>query len=237
MWSHQMCRATRCKTCGKTTWAGCGQQIDQVKAQVSDGRWCPGHPRPDGPRASSHASSDADRNQADGLFTPRSVPHMQRTGMDSNQSPASSRPHGSCNVPWRSLAALALVFLTATGCGSSQTTDDAPKAASTAGAAATDVAEPATVRDAIDGGAEIMDVRTPEEFATGHLQDAVNIDLAAPDFTERIAALEQNATYVVYCASGNRAGQAIQKMTDQGFNDLSNGGGYKGLAAAGLPTA
>ncbi len=40
-----MCRATRCKTCGKTTWAGCGQHIAQVKAGVPDGQWCAGHSR------------------------------------------------------------------------------------------------------------------------------------------------------------------------------------------------
>ncbi len=40
-----MCRAVTCKTCGKTSWAGCGQHIAQVKAGVPAGQWCPGHPR------------------------------------------------------------------------------------------------------------------------------------------------------------------------------------------------
>jgi len=40
-----MCRPTRCKTCGKTTWAGCGQHVSQVKAAVPAGQWCPGHPK------------------------------------------------------------------------------------------------------------------------------------------------------------------------------------------------
>ena len=35
-----MCRAVACKKCGKTTWAGCGQHVDQVKANVPAGRWC-----------------------------------------------------------------------------------------------------------------------------------------------------------------------------------------------------
>lgn len=38
-----MCRAVTCKTCGKTTWAGCGQHVADVKATVPDGQWCPGH--------------------------------------------------------------------------------------------------------------------------------------------------------------------------------------------------
>lgn len=38
-----MCRAITCRTCGKTTWAGCGQHVDQVKATVPAGTWCSGH--------------------------------------------------------------------------------------------------------------------------------------------------------------------------------------------------
>lgn len=40
-----MCRAVTCKKCGKTTWAGCGQHVAQVKASVPAGQWCSGHPR------------------------------------------------------------------------------------------------------------------------------------------------------------------------------------------------
>jgi hypothetical protein len=47
-----MCRPVRCRTCGKTTWAGCGQHIDQVKATVPADQWCPGHDNP-GPRSAS----------------------------------------------------------------------------------------------------------------------------------------------------------------------------------------
>ena len=40
-----MCRAVTCKTCGKTTWAGCGQHVGQVMAGVPTGNRCPGHPK------------------------------------------------------------------------------------------------------------------------------------------------------------------------------------------------
>jgi hypothetical protein len=40
-----MCRAVRCKTCSKTTWAGCGQHVNQVLAGVPRADLCPGHPR------------------------------------------------------------------------------------------------------------------------------------------------------------------------------------------------
>ncbi len=40
-----MCRPTTCRTCKKTTWAGCGQHVAQVKAGVPADQWCSGHPR------------------------------------------------------------------------------------------------------------------------------------------------------------------------------------------------
>jgi hypothetical protein len=38
-----MCRPVPCTICGKTTWAGCGDHVDEVRAQVSAADWCPGH--------------------------------------------------------------------------------------------------------------------------------------------------------------------------------------------------
>jgi hypothetical protein len=38
-----MCRPTKCRTCGKTTWAGCGQHVDAVRASVPAQNWCSGH--------------------------------------------------------------------------------------------------------------------------------------------------------------------------------------------------
>ena len=40
-----MCRPTLCKTCGKTTWAGCGQHVAQVRSAVPAEQWCSGHAR------------------------------------------------------------------------------------------------------------------------------------------------------------------------------------------------
>ena len=40
-----MCRAVKCRTCGKTTWSGCGQHVAQVKAGVPADNWCGGHPQ------------------------------------------------------------------------------------------------------------------------------------------------------------------------------------------------
>ncbi|WP_196054734.1 hypothetical protein [Nocardia aurantiaca] len=38
-----MCHPTRCRTCGKTTWSGCGAHVAQVRATVPADQWCPGH--------------------------------------------------------------------------------------------------------------------------------------------------------------------------------------------------
>lgn len=38
-----MCRSVTCRNCGKTTWAGCGQHVAEVKRSVPAGQWCPGH--------------------------------------------------------------------------------------------------------------------------------------------------------------------------------------------------
>jgi hypothetical protein len=43
-----MCRPTTCRTCNKTTWAGCGQHVAQVRATVPAGQWCSGHPKSEG---------------------------------------------------------------------------------------------------------------------------------------------------------------------------------------------
>lgn len=137
---------------------------------------------------------------------------------------------------WRGLAAaLVLVLLAGSGCGGSDSSDETPQSQAPA-AASTAIAEPSAVQQAVADGAELIDVRTPEEFDAGHLRGAVNIDLSAPDFDERIGALDKADGYVIYCASGNRAGTAIEIMRGQGFDDLTNGGGFEDLAASGLPT-
>src|SRR3546814_10854582 len=96
---------------------------------------------------------------------------------------------------WRGLtAALALVLLAGSGCAGSDSSDEAPQSQA-AVVAATAIAEPSTVHEAIADGAKLIDVRTPDEFAAGHLRGAVNIDLAGPYFDERIGALDTTGRY------------------------------------------
>jgi phage shock protein E len=75
-------------------------------------------------------------------------------------------------------------------------------------------------------GTIVLDVRTPAEYATGHLPNAQNIDIESADFATKIGALDKNATYAVYCHSGNRSGVALEQMTAAGFThvyDLAGG--------------
>jgi rhodanese-related sulfurtransferase len=81
-----------------------------------------------------------------------------------------------------------------------------------------------------------VDVRTPGEFMTGHIQGAQNIDFESGSFESQIETLDKNGTYAVYCRSGNRSGQAVKVMQDAGFKNIYNlNGGVIDWANAGLP--
>ena len=66
----------------------------------------------------------------------------------------------------------------------------------------------------------VLDVRTPEEFASGHIANAININLADSTFAAEVAKLDKNATVAVYCRSGNRSGVATGQMAELGFVDM-----------------
>mgnify|MGYP002735227033 FL=1 len=78
----------------------------------------------------------------------------------------------------------------------------------------------------------IIDVRTPEEFAEGHLQDAVNIDINDPGFEDAISELDPNGQYTVYCRSGNRSAQATALMEQMGFTNVTDAGGMEAASGA-----
>jgi rhodanese-related sulfurtransferase len=82
----------------------------------------------------------------------------------------------------------------------------------------------------------LLDVRTPEEFAEGHLDGAVLIDFYDADFADQLAELDRDTPYLVYCRSGNRSGQAMSVMEELGFTSAVDvDGGIVAWAAAGLP--
>jgi phage shock protein E len=74
-------------------------------------------------------------------------------------------------------------------------------------------------------GTTVVDVRTPQEYAEGHLPGAVNIDVSSPDFVQQVQALDPGASYAVYCRSGNRSAAALQTMNQLGFTAAYHLGG------------
>lgn len=72
----------------------------------------------------------------------------------------------------------------------------------------------------------VLDVRSPQEFADGYINSAVNIDYHSPDFKSRVAKLDKDKTYFVYCAAGGRSKSAVEIMRREGFYNIFelNGG-------------
>ena len=71
-------------------------------------------------------------------------------------------------------------------------------------------------------GAVLLDVRRPDEFAAGHLPGAVNLEVTASDFGQRVAALDKTKPTYVYCRSGARSTTAAGQLTTTGFAQVSN---------------
>lgn len=133
---------------------------------------------------------------------------------------------GSVSRVLRPLLVLSLVSIFAVGACSSGDSGTATEAVRVVAAAdAVDVLDERTV----------IDVRTPEEFAAGHVAGAININVEAADFDEQIAALDAEDAYLVYCRSGRRSALAADQMAEAGFTDIIDAGGLEELAAAGAP--
>lgn len=78
----------------------------------------------------------------------------------------------------------------------------------------------------------IIDVRTPAEFASGHVEGAVNYDVQSPQFAAQIANLDPDGAYLVYCRSGNRSKAAAAQMEGAGLT-VTDGGGLDDMKSAG----
>lgn len=133
-------------------------------------------------------------------------------------------------------AAAGLVLASAglAGCSSGGVSTSAGATASATPAAGSTL-DPAAFAAAIkQPGTVLVDVRTPAEFAAGHLPNATLIDFESPDFATKIAALDKTKTYALYCRSSNRSGQAMALMQQAGFTSVYHlGGGINAWTAAG----
>lgn len=84
--------------------------------------------------------------------------------------------------------------------------------------------------------AQLIDVRTPQEYAEGHLKDAVNMDINNTDFDKMIGKLNKDKPVFVYCLAGSRSAQAVDIMKGMGFKEVYNlAGGIMKWERAGKP--
>jgi phage shock protein E len=82
----------------------------------------------------------------------------------------------------------------------------------------------------------ILDVRSPKEYAAGHIKNSVLIDFNGKDFDEKIKQLDKGKTYLVHCAVGGRSAKACTKMDNYDFLKVVNlEGGIKAWEKAGKP--
>ena len=72
----------------------------------------------------------------------------------------------------------------------------------------------------------LLDVRTPEEFAAGHLEGALNIDWFREDFLSAIDSLPANKTLFLYCKKGGRSSKAAHLLDSLGYKTMELTGGY-----------
>lgn len=138
-----------------------------------------------------------------------------------------ARPSLRTLIPLLLVGALALG---ATACSSGSDTS------ATAGAAEAPAAGASSAELALDEQRVVIDVRTPDEFAAGHVAGATNIDVQGGGFAAAIDDLDPQQAYVVYCRSGNRSAIAADEMRAAGL-DVVDGGGFDTMTAAGWPAA
>jgi phage shock protein E len=87
-----------------------------------------------------------------------------------------------------------------------------------------------------DTSVVVLDVRTPGEFQSGHIQGAINVDYEGLNFEGEVNKLDKAKTYAVYCRSGRRSGLATEVMAKNGFTSVFNlNGGIIDWQSAGKP--
>jgi len=87
-----------------------------------------------------------------------------------------------------------------------------------------------------DGKVVVLDIRTPQEYKTGHIAGAVNVDFKEKDFAEKVAKLDKDKTYVVHCGGGGRSTKSLETFKKLGFKAIVHlDNGFGSWQKAGLP--
>ena len=83
----------------------------------------------------------------------------------------------------------------------------------------------------------ILDVRTPEEFTDGHIENAILKNFYSETFRDELNGLDKGKAYLIYCRSGQRSGNALNIMDELGFQEVYDiSGGIIAWETEGLPT-
>ena len=91
---------------------------------------------------------------------------------------------------------------------------------------------------AAKSNAILLDVRTPEEYANGHLQQSTLLDFTDTNFKTNVSKLDRSKPIFVYCAAGGRSSKALKLMQELGFKEVYNMiGGFSAWEAKGFPSA
>ena len=89
-----------------------------------------------------------------------------------------------------------------------------------------------------EAGAQLVDVRTSEEFAKGYIAGAVNNDWLEDGFLDRAKTLDKSKPVLLYCAAGGRSEEAVAAMKEAGFTNVVDlEGGFNGWKQKKLPIA
>jgi rhodanese-related sulfurtransferase len=96
--------------------------------------------------------------------------------------------------------------------------------------------QPEDFKSRVQHGATLIDVRTVEEYAGGHITGSLNMDINNPGFKDNVLMLDRSKEYALYCASGVRSGKAADIMRQAGFKSVYTlTGGIKTWKDKGMP--
>ena len=130
------------------------------------------------------------------------------------------------------LAVVGLAALVLAACADADAADEPGQDAARPGVVTVDAGAAVSLLDSRDD-LTIIDVRTPGEYAAGHLPGAELVDIYEPAFTDEIDGLDREGSYLLYCRTGSRSGQAAALMEELGFTEVYDAGGLDDLERAG----
>ncbi|MBK7383206.1 MAG: rhodanese-like domain-containing protein [Flavobacteriales bacterium] len=83
---------------------------------------------------------------------------------------------------------------------------------------------------------QLVDVRTPQEYAAGHLVGSVNVNWTADDYETTFAKLDKTKPVLLYCQAGGRSEQALEYLLEHGYKAQHLSGGYGAWKKEGMPS-